>query len=923
MSIVSFNCKNVKRGIQSVRDLTKTEDIIVLQETWLLPHDLNFMHQINSDFGLVAKSSMDTSVGILKGRPYGGLAILWNKVKFPNVTPVECPCDRIMAVKVSVGSGSFLIVNVYMPVNDESNLAEFTNCLGLANAIVEESDVQVAYVIGDFNAHPSKTFGLELKRFCEDLMWECADINILGGDSDTYTFISDAHGTQSWLDHCLTTEAAWKTVVSANVIYDVTWSDHFPLRIVCEIASVAVGSINSDKPDALKNIRWGERDPDQIKIFGKYCYENLNNCDNFKFICNCDNILSCPHLNDYFKYIDSYYNHIVKVIQEAAIKSARPKRKNCRKVIGWNYHVKDSHRAARLYFSCWVMAGKPPKGEIFNKMRNSRSEFKNKVKWCQKNEEMIKINILATHRRSNNFSKFWNATKKLNYKQNLPVSMDGVQKPLPIAEMFANKFKVNPQPARSVPATNPLFSEHPEVTVKAVRDAVRNMKRGKSPGHDGLGIEHILYASDTIFEHLSIFYNLCIKYSYLPSDLMRTIVIPIVKNKTGDLSSSSNYRPISLGTVIGKVLERLIYPELKNIKIDDAQFGFRAGLSTDSAIIGLKSTVNYYTSQDTSVYACFLDLSRAFDLVNYDILWAKLSDAQVPNHVVNLLRYWYENQINNVKWGDTTSSDYRLECGVRQGGLTSPDLFNLYVNDLIGELRRARTGCHLGNVCVNNLSYADDMVLLSPSIKGLRKLLLICEQYAIDHGLKYNVAKTEMMVFRSGRGPEKVHEVHMNGSTIQMVKQFKYLGHLLTESMKDDNDIERERRALAVRGNMLARRFANCNPDVKNTLFKAYCLGMYTCQLWSNYTRKSLNIIRVQYNNAFRALMRLPRYCSASTMFSDAGVPDFFSIIRSRIAAFWNRLSRSNNSILRAVFDYLPNPIYKHWISVHMDENRK
>ncbi|KOB62775.1 reverse transcriptase, partial [Operophtera brumata] len=58
-------------------------------ETWLQPHDLNFVHQINSEFGCIAKSSIDTSVGILRGRPYGGLAIMWNKAKFPNVSPVE------------------------------------------------------------------------------------------------------------------------------------------------------------------------------------------------------------------------------------------------------------------------------------------------------------------------------------------------------------------------------------------------------------------------------------------------------------------------------------------------------------------------------------------------------------------------------------------------------------------------------------------------------------------------------------------------------------------------------------------------------------------------------------------------------------------------------------------------------------------
>lgn len=96
------------------------------------------------------------------------------------------------------------------------------------------------------------------------------------------------------------------------------------------------------------------------------------------------------------------------------------------------------------------------------------------------------------------------------------------------------------------------------------------------------------------------------------------------------------------------------------------------------------------------------------------VLWNKLSSSKVPANVVNLLRFWYENQTNNVRWGDALSNDFRLDCGVRQGGFTSPDLFNLYVNGLIEELRGTRTGCHVGNVCVNSLSYADDMVLLSP-----------------------------------------------------------------------------------------------------------------------------------------------------------------------------------------------------------------
>ncbi|KAJ2938898.1 hypothetical protein O0L34_g17708 [Tuta absoluta] len=538
------------------------------------------------------------------------------------------------------------------------------------------------------------------------------------------------------------------------------------------------------------------------------------------------------------------------------------------------------------------------------------------------------MDILAKHQEHKDFVGFWNSTKKLNYKMSLPVSVEKAQSPKEIADTFATHFKATPLPAQHAPDVCPPPRASETVTLRFsptdVAKALKKMKRGKSPGHDGLSIEHLEYASDELYRVLSELFNLCLRFGYLPKALMRTVVVPVPKNKTGDLASVGNYRPISLGTVIGKVLERLIHPHMmKPVRISDAQFGFRAGVSTDSAIFCLKNTVKYYTSRETSVYACFLDLSRAFDLVNYDLLWSKLTAAGVSDDILNLLKHWYGNQTNTVKWGDTESSVFRLDCGVRQGGLTSPDLFNIYVNALIEELRDTRIGCHVAGVCTNNLSYADDMVLLSPSIAGLRKLLSICERYATEHGLKYNVKKTEMLVFRCGRGLETVPSVYLDGAQVRRVAVFRYLGHMLTEDLKDDDDIERERRALAVRCNMLARRFHRCTSDVKKTLFRAYCQNMYTCHLWFAFNRRSYSTIRVQYNDSYRTLMRLPRYCSASSMFADARIPDFFAIMRARIASFLERIGSSQNDIVRAMYDSLDTSILRYWMTSHCSENKK
>ncbi|XP_063366270.1 uncharacterized protein LOC134654727 [Cydia amplana] len=443
------------------------------------------------------------------------------------------------------------------------------------------------------------------------------------------------------------------------------------------------------------------------------------------------------------------------------------------------------------------------------------------------------------------------------------------------------------------------------------------MKRGKSPGHDGLSIEHLQHAGVHLPRVLSMLFNLCIRHSYLPASLMRTLVVPIVKNRTGDVSDRNNYRPISLATVTAKVLDGLLNKQLDNyLHLHDAQFGFRAGLSTESAIFTLKETVKYYTQRQTPVYGCFMDLSKAFDMVSYRILWGKLRATGMPKELVDLFSYWYERQENCVRWAGAVSDTYRLECGVRQGGLTSPKLFCLYVDELIAGLSSTYAGCSIDGQMVNNISYADDMVLLSPSVSALGDLLRKCETYADSHGLKYNCLKKQVMVFAvRGRSVDYVPPIKLHDRELEKVDQFKYLGHIITSDLKDDSDIERERRALAVRGNMLARRFAHCTGEVKRTLFKSFCQSFYTSGLWVSYTQRALNALRVLYNNMFRVLMGLPRFCSASGMFADAHVEDFHAVMRKKIVSIRSRIQGSPNSILNMLADRPDSLLQRHWMS--------
>ncbi|XP_045781568.1 uncharacterized protein LOC123878440 [Maniola jurtina] len=173
------------------------------------------------------------------------------------------------------------------------------------------------------------------------------------------------------------------------------------------------------------------------------------------------------------------------------------------------------------------------------------------------------------------------------------------------------------------------------------------------------------------------------------------------------------------------------------------------------------------------------------------------------------------------------------------------------------------------------------------------------------------------MVFKAPRKQVTYEpKITLNGASLIRVQQFKYLGHYVSEDLKDHVDIERERRALAVKCNMLARRFARCSKETKITLFKAYCQNFYSGSLWVNFSKKAIDTLRVQYNNGFRMLLGLPRFCSASGMFADERTDDFFAIMRKKSASLLKRLRSGSNSILNMFASKMDSPMLKHIVKV-------
>ena len=150
------------------------------------------------------------------------------------------------------------------------------------------------------------------------------------------------------------------------------------------------------------------------------------------------------------------------------------------------------------------------------------------------------------------------------------------------------------------------------------------------------------------------------------------------------------------------------------------------------------------------------------------------------------------------------------------------------MDDLSKVLNTCKVGCLAGSQRVNHLMYADDLVLLSPSSKGLSELLQWCQCYGIQADIRYNCKKSVVMICnptkdKSGHEPNFV----LHDDVLPVKSKVKYLGHIISDTLTDDEDMARQRRSLYVQGNIISRRFTMCSPTVKTMLFRTYCTSIY------------------------------------------------------------------------------------------------
>lgn len=428
-----------------------------------------------------------------------------------------------------------------------------------------------------------------------------------------------------------------------------------------------------------------------------------------------------------------------------------------------NYKNKLNHSiriAKRLYFE--------------NKLRNSTSNIK---------QTWQILNEVTNRKKSRN-----------NFPSMFSCDNQDFSDPTAIANRFCEYFtNIGFNLAKEIPNSsrtacsylngnflNSLFLN--SVSKEEIVEIVNSFRSGAAPGYDNIPIKIVKNSIDLISEPLCELLNSSIISGIVPDQMKIARIVPIFK--TGDNFLFSNYRPVSVLPVFSKVMEKVVYNRLLKYINDNNilfknQYGFRKNYSTSHALINLYDKISSGIDANKHNIGIFLDLSKAFDTVDHEILISKLEHYGIRGVVLEWFRSYLSHRLQYVEYNGVSSLYKEVRCGVPQGSILGPLLFLIYIND-ISEV--TEHGDFLLFADDTNLFYSHDNISSLTNI--INSELRLLSDWFRANKLSINIPKSNYVIFKTRQKKQTFDlTLQINQITITRVNEVCFLGVILDENL--------------------------------------------------------------------------------------------------------------------------------------------
>ena len=742
---------------------------------------------------------------------------------------------EFVTTKIFLQGEELLVTNCYSPSTSRLDL----NTLQLA----EEKHL----VVGDFNGHSQAWGYKETDSRGEQLQDWMIDnqLILLNKPDDKPTFYSRARKTTSTPDLAVATEDIEKRT-TRTVGSQLGGSDHVPITLHIVDASTAPEYHRKRASWNFKKANWGKYQHQAEDLF-----RDVNLTEDI--------------------------NHNVKLVTDTimiAAKKSIPRgfRKDYKPY--WSKRLADLHHQLSEARECMEQNPSPETTTAHNKLRE---EFTNtKTKELQESWEE-KTSSLSL---DNDTGKLWRLIKTLNEDITAtPASTvleengtyhTGKRAANLLAQVFKTDSTIKVPPQRRKEVASQLHTQlrqqkapHPppmtaDFSMAELNDAISRLKVKKAPGKDGVCNEMVKHLGPTARKKLLVLFNQSWRTGVFPTAWKDAIIIPILK-KGNSPKDKSSYRPISLLSCLGKTLERMVNKRLvwhleSNNLVTKEQTAFRKNRNTEDQLIYLAQSIENAFQEKKNVVATFIDLSKAFDKVWKDGLLLKLLTAGIAGSMFSWIRSFLSHRTARVKLNSSFSQTVQIREGVPQGGVISPTLFVIFINDITNNLTRH----------VSRALHADDFAMWNAAestqaaVVRMQDALNNTAKWARDWCVTINTRKTVATCFSLSNTKQKL-QLTVNGQEIPEEETPTYLGVKLDKKLTWNPHIQESERK-AIRRLAIMKKLAGTNWGASSTILKQAYTGNirpvmeYGSAAWATAAASNTNKLDKVQNTAMRII---------------------------------------------------------------------
>lgn len=927
-------------------------DIFILSETWM-DKSANIDGYIQ--FSKYRKKSKNNRI-------YGGITILVKNMYKKGVQEVQSKSQHCVAINLKKEFFGFhrsiTLCGVYIPPEKSSswnNSCDNDPFYDLQQLVCTRCITDDILLCGDFNARVGKlqdyivddsfdggidtsvyipdheiidrmtydstvnNFGRKLINLCRETQLRLVNGRALGDLSGKYTCYQK--NGNSVVDFVVVNEQLLQNIVWFKVHEPIHLSDHALISTMFHCKKVQQERDKSIRRDFTQKVDyvWDKT--------SKIAFQNALSSQEITGIRNeIDNIISQDrHPN----IVNECVNKVTKIFMKAASTSLRKKTDKSQSKSKWKqkWYTRDCETLKSTIRHLGKMVMKCPNNPFLREqLVKCRKQYKKLIR--EKKREFMEKTLHKIYSfEQNNPKEYWKFVNGLRKEKQEKSSIDLENWVYYFKQLYADSSKVqyDKEFERMVEKKlnecklevnyNELLDK--DITIAEIERAIKKCKNNKATGIDSISNE-MIKASAYLFSSLFVrLFNLILRRGEYPNEWCKGILTPIFKG--GNLDLTDNYRGISILSCIGKLFNSILnkrivdFLQSKGI-IHISQIGFKENCRTSDHVFVLKTIIDYYKKKRKFVFGCFVDFRKAYDSVWHSGLLVKLYEYNLGSKMVNLIENMYLKAKSCVKanmdGAYVLSEFFSLKVGTRQGCNLSPTLFNLFINDL--PLALEEQDCDaikVGNLHINTLMFADDVLLLSNSASGLQKALDCLAEYCFKWKLSINMKKTKVMIFNKNFENSKKMKFMINNVTLEVCSEYVYLGVVIVPS----GSFSKAAKRLANRG---GKSYISWNTIVEQKISQAFNVNLklklfdtltkpvllYNSEVWAVYDKvfsKSGPCDRLWSNNKMfekihrkfcKQTLKVQRRTSNLASLAELGrYPLIINVIQS-IMVYWNRI---------------------------------